>query len=124
MPTAKPKADPTAAKSRRGDAQRNRELLLAAATEAFREADEQVSLEAVASRAGVGIGTLYRNFPTREDLVEAVYLSELDRLLASGAKLLATKAPDVALRAWMDRFVKWVQGKQGMTETLRAMFAS
>src|ERR1700744_3746603 len=109
---------------RRSDAQRNRELLLAAATEAFREADEQVSLEAIAKRAGVGIGTLYRNFPTREDLVEAGSLSELDRLLASGAKLLATKAPDVALRAWMDRFVTWMAGKQGMTETLRAMFAS
>jgi AcrR family transcriptional regulator len=108
----------------RSDAQRNRERLLAAATEAFREADEQVSLEAVARRAGVGIGTLYRNFPTREDLVEAVYLSELDRLLAGGAKLLAAQPPDLALRAWMDRFVKWVQGKQGMTETLRAMFAS
>src|ERR1700749_4610798 len=108
----------------RSDAQRNRERLLDAATEAFREADEQVSLEAVAKRAGVGIGTLYRNFPTREDLVEAVYLSELDRLLASGAKLLAAKPPDLALRAWMDRFVKWVQGKQGMMETLRAMFAS
>jgi AcrR family transcriptional regulator len=108
----------------RSDAQRNRERVLAAATEAFREADEQVSLEAVAKRAGVGIGTLYRNFPTREDLVEAVYLSELDRLLAGGAKLLAAQPPDVALRAWMDRFVKWVQGKQGMTETLRAMFAS
>jgi AcrR family transcriptional regulator len=108
----------------RSDAQRNRERLLAAATEAFREADEQVSLEAVAKRAGVGIGTLYRNFPTREDLVEAVYLSELDRLLASGARLLAAQPPDLALRAWMDRFVKWVQGKRGMTETLRAMFAS
>jgi AcrR family transcriptional regulator len=108
----------------RSDAQRNRERLLATATEAFRDADEQVSLEAVAKRAGVGIGTLYRNFPTREDLVEAVYLSELDRLLASGAKLLAAEPPDLALRAWMDRFVKWVQGKQGMVETLRAMFAS
>src|ERR1700759_1690535 len=108
----------------RSDAQRNRERLLAAATDAFREADEQVSLEAVAKRAGVGIGTLYRHFPTREDLVEAVYLSELDRLLASAPKLLATKSPDLALRAWMDRFTEWMEGKQGMTETLRAMFAS
>lgn len=107
----------------RGDARRNRERLLVAATEAFREADEQVSLEAVARRAGVGIGTLYRHFPTREDLVEAVYLSELDRLLASGAELLAAEPPDLALRAWMDRFVAWVAGKQGMVETLRAMFA-
>jgi AcrR family transcriptional regulator len=108
----------------RSDAKRNRERLLDAATDAFREADEQVSLEAVARRAGVGIGTLYRHFPTREDLVEAVYLSELDRLLASAAKLLAAEPPDLALRAWMDRFAEWAAGKRGMTETLRAMFAS
>jgi AcrR family transcriptional regulator len=114
----------SAAKPRRGDAQRNRERLLAAATDAFKGAEGQVSLEAVAKQAGVGIGTLYRHFPTREDLVEAVYRSEIDRLVASGAKLLATKPPDVALRAWMDRFAAWVEGKQGMVETLRAMFAS
>jgi AcrR family transcriptional regulator len=123
MPKPSPEAKP-AAKPLRGDARRNRERLLAAATEAFREADEQVSLEAVARQAGVGIGTLYRHFPTREDLVEAVYLSELDRLLASGAQLLAAEPADLALRAWMDRFAKWAQGKQGMVETLRAMFAS
>ena len=110
--------------SNRSDAQRNRERLLAAATEAFKGAESQVSLEAIARGAGVGIGTLYRHFPTREDLVEAVYLSELDRLLASGAKLLATEPPDLALRAWIDRFAAWADGKQGMTETLRAMFAS
>ena len=108
----------------RSDAKRNRERLLAAATDAFREADEQASLEGVAKRAGVGIGTLYRHFPTREDLVEAVYLSELDRLLASGADLLAGEPPDLALRAWMDHFAEWAAGKQGMMETLRAMFAS
>src|ERR1700753_3901789 len=108
----------------RSDAKRNRERLLAAATDAFREADEQVSLEGVAKRAGVGIGTLYRHFPTREDLVEAVYLSELDRLQASAAKLLAAEPPDPATRAWMDRFARWAAGKQGMMETLRAMFAS
>lgn len=123
-PKPSPEARSQAAKPRRGDARRNRERLLAAATDAFREADEQVSLEAVAKRAGVGIGTLYRHFPTREDLVEAVYLSELDRLVASGAELLAGESPDLALRAWMDRFVEWVAGKQGMVETLRAMFAS
>ena len=110
--------------SNRTDAKRNRERLLAAATEAFKAAESQVSLEAIAREAGVGIGTLYRNFPTREDLVEAVYLSELDRLLAGAAKLLADGPPDLALRAWMDRFAAWADGKQGMTETLRAMFAS
>ncbi len=108
----------------RSDAIRNRERVLAAAAEAFKGAAGPVSLEAIAKRAGVGIGTLYRHFPTREDLVEAVYLSELDRLVASGEKLLAAEPPDLALRAWIDRFVAWVDGKQGMAETLRAMFAS
>jgi AcrR family transcriptional regulator len=107
----------------RTDAKRNRERLLAVATDAFAGAERQVSLEAIAREAGVGIGTLYRHFPTREDLVEAVYLSELDRLIASGADLLAAEPPDRALRTWMDRFVDWVEGKQGMKETLRAMFA-
>lgn len=107
----------------RSDAKRNRERLLVAATAAFKGADEQVSLEAVAREAGVGIGTLYRHFPTREDLVEAVYLSELDRLLAAAPALLAAEPADLALRGWMDRFARWVEGKQGMAETLRAMFA-
>jgi AcrR family transcriptional regulator len=123
-PKPSPEARSRAAKPKRGDARRNRERLLAAATDAFRDADEQVSLEAIARRAGVGIGTLYRHFPAREDLVEAVYLSELDRLVASAPDLLADRPPDLALRAWMDRFVDWVAGKQGMVETLRAMFAS
>jgi AcrR family transcriptional regulator len=107
----------------RSDAQRNRERLLAAATTAFKGAEEQVSLEAVAREAGVGIGTLYRHFPTREDLVEAVYRTELDRLLDAAPALLASEPADLALRAWMDRFAEWVEGKQGMVETLRAMFA-
>jgi AcrR family transcriptional regulator len=124
MPKAKRK--PTAAppaRALRGDAARNRERLLAVATDAFAGSSSQVSLEAVAREAGVGIGTLYRHFPTREALVEAVYLSQLDRLVASGTELLAAAPPDRALRAWMDRFVDWVEGKQGMKETLRAMFA-
>ena len=107
----------------RSDARRNRERLLEVASAAFKGADEQISLEAIAKRAGVGIGTLYRHFPTREDLVEAVYLVELGRLLESGEHLLATESPDRALRAWMDSFVDWVENKQGMTDTLRAMFA-
>jgi AcrR family transcriptional regulator len=107
----------------RSDAKRNRESLLVAATAAFKGADEQVSLEAVAREAGVGIGTLYRHFPTREDLVEAVYLSELERLVTAAPTLLAGGPADLALRVWMDRFADWVEGKQGMTGTLRAMFA-
>src|SRR5690242_11942221 len=97
--------------SNRTDAKRNRERLLAAATEAFKGAESQVSLEAIAREAGVGIGTLYRHFRTREALVEAIYLSELDRLLAGAGKLLTERPPDLALRAWMDRFAAWTDGK-------------
>src|SRR3954449_8394084 len=104
-----------ATRAMRADARRNRDALLAAAVKLFASCGGQVSLEAIAKEAGVGIGTLYRHFPTREDLVEAVYLSELDRLQAGTAELLAGEPADRALRAWMDRFVDWVEGKQGMT---------
>ncbi len=107
----------------RSDARENRARILETARQALAE-DGGISMNQIAQRAGVGPGTLYRNFPTREDLVEAVYLSELDRLQASAVKLLAAEPPDLALRAWMDRFARWAAGKQGMMETLRAMFAS
>jgi AcrR family transcriptional regulator len=109
---------------RRADAQRNRQRLLAAAARAFSSGREQVTLDAIAKEAGVGIGTLYRHFPTREALVEAVYRNELARLRGSADELLASRDPDAALRAWMDRFADYVATKRGMAETLRAVVAS
>src|ERR1700712_1258271 len=88
----------------RADAQRNRDALIAAATTAFATADDTVALETIARSAGVGIGTLYRHFATREALVEAVYAAELDDVTASAASLLAELPPDQALRAWMQRY--------------------
>jgi AcrR family transcriptional regulator len=109
----------------RSDAHRNRERLLDAATAAFAAADGAVvSLDAVAKAAGVGIGTLYRHFPSREALVEAVYRSELAEVSASAADLLAHHEPVAALRHWMDRYASFVAAKQGMAESLGAMFAS
>lgn len=109
----------------RADAHRNRERLLAAATAAFTAADgTTVSLEAVARDAGVGIGTLYRHFPNREALVEAVYRAELAEVSASAAELLEHHAPVAALRHWMTRYASFVAAKQGMAESLGAMFAS
>jgi AcrR family transcriptional regulator len=109
----------------RADAHRNRERLLEAATAAFAGADGTVvSLEAVARAAGVGIGTLYRHFPSREALVEAVYRTELAEVSASAADLLEHHAPVAALRHWMDRYASFVAAKQGMAESLGAMFAS
>jgi AcrR family transcriptional regulator len=109
----------------RADAHRNRERLLAAATAAFTAADgTTVSLEAIAREAGVGIGTLYRHFATREALVEAVYCTELAEVAASAGELLERHPPLVALRRWMDRYAAFVAAKRGMAESLRAMFAA
>jgi AcrR family transcriptional regulator len=118
--------DPTARAERplRADARRNRESLVAAARAAFAAADEAVPIESVARDAGVGIGTLYRHFPTREALVEAVYAAELDDVATSAPTLLERFPPEVALRAWMDRYARFVATKRGMRDTLRAAVAS
>ncbi|MFC3997657.1 TetR/AcrR family transcriptional regulator [Nocardiopsis sediminis] len=108
----------------RRDARRNRENLIAAARDAFAAADGPVALEAIARRAGVGIGTLYRHFPTREELVAAVYASELDDVAASVPVLLDRHPADVALRAWIGRYATFAATKRGMQDTLRAGFAS
>ncbi|MGY1604863.1 TetR/AcrR family transcriptional regulator [Geodermatophilus sp. SYSU D00815] len=107
----------------RADAQRNRDRLLEVAAHAF-AAGEDVTLEAIARRAGVGIGTLYRHFPTREALVEAAYRNELARLCDAAAELLTTRPPEAALRAWMDRFVDYTTTKRGMADALKAVIAS
>ena len=104
----------------RAHALRNREKLLTTARAAFADADGPVSLEGIARRAGVGIGTLYRHFPTREALVEAVYAAELDDLSAAVATLLDQFPPEVALRAWLDRYARFTVTKRGMLDTLRA----
>ena len=108
----------------RADARRNRDLLLAAAIAAFSTPDADVALESIARDAGVGIGTLYRHFPTRESLIEAAYRSELERLCDAVPALLAKNQPDIALRAWMDLFIDYMATKRGMAEALRAVIAS
>ena len=107
----------------RADARRNRERLLEVALRAF-SSGEEVTLQAIARQADVGIGTLYRHFPTREALVEAVYRGELARLRDTAGQLLASRRPDAALRAWMDRFADYVTAKHGMAQTLRAIAAT
>ncbi|WP_223694933.1 TetR/AcrR family transcriptional regulator [Leifsonia poae] len=106
----------------RVDAQRNRQRLLEVARRAF-ATDSKPSLESIARDAGVGIGTLYRNFPTRDALVEAIYRTELDHLSGQAAELLALHAPDVALRAWMDRFADYAVAKRELADALRSMTA-
>ena len=108
----------------RADARRNRDRLLDAAARAFTEHGPEATLEAIAKDAGVGIGTLYRHFPSREALVEETYRHELARLCDAADELLAGMPPDRATRAWMDRFVGYMTTKRGMSETLRAIIAS
>ena len=115
---------PSSEKPRRADALRNRQRLLAGALALFTEQGTDVSLEAVAREAGVGVGTLYRHFPTRDALVEAVYLSELDRLHEGAAELLAEHSPEVALAQWMNQFVEYAATKRGMSGALQSVIAS
>jgi AcrR family transcriptional regulator len=108
----------------RADARRNREKLLLAAVELFAGAGEDVALEAIAERAGVGTGTLYRHFPTREALAEAAYRNEVQRLCDAAGELLAALPPDDALAEWMDRFVIYVAAKRSMANMLQSVIAS
>jgi AcrR family transcriptional regulator len=108
----------------RADARRNREQLLDAATAAFAEAGTGVALEEIARRAGVGIGTLYRHFPTRDAVTEAVYRREVGLLCDGIDELLAENAPDVALSRWMHRFAGYVARKRGMAMALKRVLGA
>lgn len=108
----------------RADAQRNRLSVLAAARRAFRTARDTVPLEDIARDAGVGIATLYRNFPTREALVEAVYATELEDVTSNARPLLNQFPADVALRAWMNRYAEFIRTKRAMLDTLRTGWTS
>ncbi|GMA23807.1 TetR family transcriptional regulator [Luteimicrobium album] len=103
----------------RADAARNREKLLEAATEVFAEHGTEGSLEEIARRAGVGVGTLYRHFPTRACLVEQVYRHSVDEVCAAAPRLLEQLDPFDALATWVDGFVGYVSRKKGMTSALR-----
>ena len=108
----------------RKDAQRNRDLLLGAASAAFAAHGVEYPLEDIAREAGVGIGTLYRHFPTRGALIEAVYRREVAQLCDSVDGLLATLDADAALQAWMSNFVAYIAAKRGLSAALRDMMAA
>jgi AcrR family transcriptional regulator len=112
------------ARALRADAARNRDTLLAAATRAFASAEAEPSMRAIARDAGVGIATLYRHFPTRESLVEAVYQDQVKRLTLGARELLEQVPPAEAMRRWMDLFGDWLATKHGMLDTLLAMIES
>ncbi len=114
----------TAAKAKRGDgmradARRNNQRLLAAAMDAFAErGDDDVSLEEIARRAGVGIGTLYRHFPTRQALLEAVYRDQVDALDARASELIRADSPAAALAEWVAALVAFGRAKRSLTTAL------
>jgi AcrR family transcriptional regulator len=108
----------------RTDAQRNRDNILAAAVRVFTEEGLDAHFSRIAREAGVGTGTLYRNFPTRETLIEAAYRNEVARLCDAVPGLLATMPPREALRAWMGRFIDYATAKLGMADALRSVVAS
>lgn len=97
---------------------RNRDLLLDAAVRAFANGRAEVTLDAIAKSAGVGIGTLHRHFRTREALVEAAYRQELGHLCDAVPGQLRSLPPDEATRAWMDRFIDYMTTKRYMAGAL------
>jgi AcrR family transcriptional regulator len=114
----------TVTRQPRADAVRNREKLQHAAIEEFAEHGQDCPLEAIATRAGVGIGTLYRHFPSRDALIVATYQNEVDALCAAAPELLAALPADEALLAWTDRFSDYLATKRAMGDALRSAVAS
>ncbi len=118
------------ARKPRADSARNRQLLIDTAKAAFADVGVGVSLEEIARRAKVGIGTLYRHFPSREAVVEAVYRREVEQLAEAVPRLLKSSPPDEALHKWMHLFVDYIATKRliapslgsatGATSALRA----
>jgi AcrR family transcriptional regulator len=105
----------------RADAQRNRERILEVAKQEFTRVGANASLEDIAKKAGVGPGTLYRHFPTREDLLVAVYRSEMEKLAAAERTLADSKSPVEALRAWLLLFVDAVETKHIIAPVLNTL---
>lgn len=118
------KADSPTVKRLRADARRNHDKLVETAAAAFAKHGVDASLEDIARRAGVGIGTLYRHFPTREHLVEVVYRREVEALCAAAEELASKNAPDVALEQWMQRFVDYIATKRGLATSLRILLST
>ncbi|WP_246041270.1 TetR/AcrR family transcriptional regulator [Streptomyces cadmiisoli] len=105
----------------RADAQRNEDRLLEAAAAAFARDGAGASVKDIARRAGVGVGTLYRRFPSKELLIEATYRHDVHRLCEAAPHLAATRPPVEALRTWMEDFIDFMAAKQGMADALRVV---
>ncbi len=108
----------------RADACRNRDRLLEVASAAFARDGVEASLEGIARDAGVGVGTLYRHFPNRDALMEAVYRRNLDQLICDADELAATKPPVEALEEFVQRFVAYVATKKGLAAHLKTVLSA
>ncbi|HTX31766.1 MAG TPA: helix-turn-helix domain-containing protein [Solirubrobacteraceae bacterium] len=117
MDTLDTPAQDLIARPKRADARRNYEKVLAAAREAFAEGGEDTSLEEIARRAGVGIGTLYRHFPSRQALLEALYVDEVQDVCRSAVELESADSWE-ALNEWFDRFIAYVATKRALAHEL------
>jgi AcrR family transcriptional regulator len=115
------KRSPSIERKQRSDAQQNRERILAVARKAFTKSGANASLEDVAKQAGVGIGTLYRHFSSREELLKAVYYDVTEKLAKAGQEFAETLPPVEALRAWMMLFVDFIAEKQIIAPALNAL---
>ena len=116
-----PKKSKNVRRKPRADAQRNRERILQVAKAAFSRSGADVSLDEVAKQSGVGPGTLYRHFPTRDALLEAVYRTEVERLAAAEKEFSRTMSPIKALRAWMLLFIDYIATKQIVVAALNTV---
>lgn len=120
MPTDGPTAEPPA-RSKRADAQRNRQTVLSAAAEVFVTSGVDAPIRQIAARAGVGMATIYRHFPTRADLVTAVYRHQIEACAEAGPDLLAgADSPLDALRRWIGLFVDFLVTKHGLADALQS----
>jgi AcrR family transcriptional regulator len=115
---------PATSRRTRSDALQNRERLLEVAARAFAEEGLDTAPVSIAKRAGVGVGTLYRHFPTREALIDAAYQHELTRVCDKAAELLVRQTAAAATRDWMGYFLDYATAKRGMSEALNAVIAS
>jgi AcrR family transcriptional regulator len=117
MSTTDEIATPFLTRPKRADARRNYEKVLAAAREAFAEGGESTALEEIARRAGVGIGTLYRHFPSRQALLQALYVDEVEEVCRS-ARQFDGDDPWEALNGWLERFIGYIATKQALAAEL------
>ena len=115
------KRSQTATRKPRADAERNRDRILEVAKDAFTKFGAEASLDEIAKQAGVGAGTLYRHFPSREALIEAVYRTEVEKLAAAERNFAETMPPIEALRAWMTLFVDYIAAKKIIAPVLNTL---